>query len=101
MAGSTKGQAVEAPALIGAEDETETVRVLTNDPVATSSDEAARLNDYNAMVRHLKAQPKVRIRTPKDGCTVIINGWRWDMPGNQRLEVPEQVAELLEEGGYI
>jgi len=100
MAGSTK-TAVEAPALIGVEDEAETVQTLRSDPVSTSADQAARVSDYNAMVRHLKAQPTVRIRTPKDGCTVIINGWRWDMQGNTRLEVPEQVAELLEEGGYI
>lgn len=102
MAPTPKG-AVEAPALIGADDSADEERIATlrSEPNATGADQAGRISDYNAMVRNLKAQPTVRIKTPAEGCTVVINGWRWDMPGGERLEVPQQVADLLEDAGYI
>ena len=101
MTTKTEPQGVPAPALVGADDpDVETITVSA-DPVLTGSETQDRISDYNAMVRHLKAQPTVRIKTPEHGAYVQINGWSWTLPGNTRLDVPEQVAELLEEGGYI
>jgi len=55
----------------------------------------------------LDAQDKVKIKIPqfkdrKDTFVpVCINGYRIDVPVNVSTSVPESVAALLEEAGYI
>jgi len=53
-------------------------------------------------------QDKVRIRIPIDPLNkqdlivpVIINGYVWNIEKGKSVEVPENVAEILTEAGYI
>lgn len=52
--------------------------------------------------------PKVRIKIPKDHLNkedtvvpVTINGYTWSIKRGESVEVPENVAFILEEAGYI
>jgi hypothetical protein len=54
------------------------------------------------MKRHLDAQPKVRFLIPLDigekkGAieTVILNGYRYNIPKGEFVEIPQQVADVL------
>ena len=56
----------------------------------------------------INEQPKVKVKIPVDernkGMThvdVVINGYRFTIKRGEAVEVPESVAELLEQGGYI
>jgi hypothetical protein len=50
----------------------------------------------------LKAQPKRRVRVRSDGdVPVQINGYSFLIQPNVWVEVPEQVAEMLDDGGYL
>jgi len=68
--------------------------------VTGGDDTHAYDNEYARTVRSLKAQPTVRVKIPKGGEYVQINGWRWWIEEG-RVEVPQQVADLLEEAGRI
>ena len=53
-------------------------------------------------------QDKVKIRIPIDPLNkhdlvvpVIINGYMWKIEKGKSVEVPENVAEILSEAGYI
>lgn len=59
---------------------------------------AAKIRD--AQIRHLAAQPTVKVKVPKGGLSYSINGAYQFFPEG-RHEVPEQVAELWEETGRI
>jgi len=56
----------------------------------------------------LKKYPKVKIRVPKDNLNpgdsfvvAAINGYIFQIKRSETVEVPEPVAKLLEQGGYI
>lgn len=56
----------------------------------------------------LEAQPKVRVKIPFDplnkGDTVVpvgVNGYFLDVPRGETVEVPETVADILTNAGYI
>lgn len=67
----------------------------------TAGDDQRKMDShYNATVRHLASQPKVKVRIPEPGEYVQINGWKWFIPAG-RIEVPEQVAQILEEANRI
>ena len=55
----------------------------------------------------IEEQPTIRIKVPKlhdredTYVPVIINGLRFDVPIGESCEVPECVANVLENAGYI
>lgn len=56
----------------------------------------------------INQQPKVKIRIPKDQLNpgddivpVCINGYTWRIKRGEAVEVPEVVAFVLTEAGYI
>ena len=73
---------------------------------------AAEYQDqYRSTVEELNAQPKVRVRlyqVPKDSSdeplpdqTVAVNGHVYQMQRGVSVEVPQTVADILEEAGHI
>ena len=58
--------------------------------------------------KEVNKQAKVRIRIPIDPLNkqdkvvpVIINGYVWSIEKGKNVEVPENVADILTEAGYI
>lgn len=58
--------------------------------------------------KEINAQPKIRIKIPMDHLNkedtvvpVTINGYTWSIKRGVAVEVPENVAFILEEAGYI
>ncbi len=56
----------------------------------------------------INAQPKVKIKIPKDPLNpkddtvpVGVNGYYWVIKRGETVEVPEVVADILTEAGYI
>ena len=56
----------------------------------------------------LKAEEKVKIKIPvdqlnknDDSVPVVVNGYIYQIKRGERVEVPEVVANILEEAGYI
>lgn len=84
-----------------------TVSVVTNPaPPATIGDGTEKQAHVSLLEKtraELSAQPKVRIRIRKeDGDqTVQINGWTYWIKAGEWVEVPQQVAEILEEAELI
>jgi hypothetical protein len=66
----------------------------------TSADRKQFESQLKATEAALKAQPKVKIRVPED-TRVQINGYGMYIAAKQWVEVPQQVAELLEEAGRL
>ena len=71
---------------------------------------ASRLLDPETekIVKALAAQPKVRVRIPKNELNeddrvvpVSVNGYNYFINRGESVEVPQTVAELLEGAGYI
>lgn len=67
-------------------------------PDATTDVVLNRLKDK--MRAHFAAQPKVTVKCNKDAW-VQINGYSFAIRGGTKVQVPEQVAQHLENGGYI
>lgn len=60
------------------------------------------------IAKSLAAQPKVRVRIPKNELNeddrvvpVSVNGYNYFINRGESVEVPQTVAELLEGAGYI
>lgn len=60
------------------------------------------------VAKALAAQPKVRVRIPKNELNeddrvvpVSVNGYNYFINRGESVEVPQTVAELLEGAGYI
>ena len=60
------------------------------------------------IAKALAAQPKVRVRIPKNELNeddrvvpVSVNGYNYFINRGESAEVPQTVAELLEGAGYI
>ncbi len=60
------------------------------------------------IAKALAAQPKVRVRIPKNELNeddrvvpVSVNGYNYFINRGESVEVPQTVAELLEGAGYI
>lgn len=58
--------------------------------------------------KEVNEQGKVKIRIPLDPLNktnlivpVIINGYMWSIERGKSVEVPENVADILSEAGYI
>jgi hypothetical protein len=77
--------------------------MISPTPAAVQMDSADRNafeSSYKATERSLQAQKKVRIRVPVD-TRVQINGYGFYLAGKQWVEVPQQVADILEEAGRL
>ena len=76
------------------------------EPVAASEAltdaQAAQASMVDKMREHLAKQPKREVRVRNDGDVFVqINGYSLLIQPNVKVKVPEQVAEMLEEAGYI
>jgi len=85
--------------------EAEDGEVLPGKPIGgsdepTAVDRAEAQTVFNRMRKHFAKQPKVTVRVQED-TTVQINGYGFLIKGKTRVEVPEQVAQILEESGRI
>lgn len=72
-------------------------------PEISAADSIAADKGVDGAYKSINAQPKTRIRIIKEQGpqVVIINGARFNVPSNVYVEVPEQVAQLLQESGRI
>lgn len=68
-----------------------------DEPVVTAGSEA------DVMRQLLRTQPKraVRVRKEDGDQTVQINGYTMIIQAGVKVEVPEQVAQMLEDAGLI
>ena len=69
------------------------------DPVR-AADKARHRSDIAKTQADLKKQKKVVVRVQED-TYVGINGYGFRIKGKTKVEVPEQVADILEEAGRI
>lgn len=51
---------------------------------------------FKAARAFLATQPKVKVRLPENAI-VIYNGYPFTIPGRQTVEVPKQIAEIIEQ----
>ena len=86
---------------LGAEDAPEVISA--NPPPSVKTDaEAARLSLIDQMKEYFKKQPRVRVKVRNDAdVPVQINGYTFIVQANVPVDVPEDVAKLLDEAGYI
>ncbi len=71
----------------------------------TQSDEEAHLSKAERMKQHLAKQPKVRTIIPLEGkekkgesfLTVILNGYRLNVPKGVYIDLPEQIADIVKQ----
>jgi len=66
--------------------------------------ESFRPDDTYAMMKaYFGAQKKVAVRILKDkgDAFVQVNGYTFIVQAGAKVEVPEQIAQMLEDGGYI
>src|SRR5690242_4098724 len=81
--------------------------VVSNPPaeaaVGDGPEVAAQQSRIDEMRAHFAKQPKVRIRIRKEegDQTVQINGYTFWIKAGERVDVPEQVAQILEDAGLI
>jgi hypothetical protein len=71
-------------------------------PKAKTELEAKRLSLIDTMRDHFKDMPRRRIKVRNDAdVPVQINGYTFIVAANVPVDVPVQVADMLEEAGYI
>lgn len=69
------------------------------DPVITR---AAQDSLIDVMRKKFAAEPRVRVKVKNDGpVPVQVNGYSFLIRENVWVEVPESVAAILDEAGYI
>jgi hypothetical protein len=66
----------------------------------TSAEDRADKFTENTMRDYFAAQPKVSIRTREDEW-VQVNGYTFIIKKGERVEVPKDIADILEESGRI
>ncbi len=65
--------------------------------------------DMSDMKKYLDSQPKLRVKIPHNSAnhkdeapvTVRVNGYLYVIKRGEAVEVPEQIYNILEQGGYI
>jgi hypothetical protein len=67
---------------------------------ATSAEERQDKFTENTMREYFASRPKVTIKTREDEW-VQVNGYTFIIQAGQRVEVPQDVADILEEAGRI
>lgn len=70
------------------------------DPSLSAVDVKRQKSDFRRMQEHLAGQKKVRVRVQED-TWVQLNGYTFQIKGKTWVEVPAQVAEILEEANRI
>lgn len=69
---------------------------------AKSEQEMARLSLIDQMKVYFKDQPRVRVKVRNDAdVPVQINGYTFIVRANVAVDVPQDVADLLDQAGYI
>lgn len=72
------------------------------EPVPQTNPEVARMSVLDKMRDYFKTQERVRIKIRNEGdVPVQINGYTFVVQSNVAVDVPKDVAQLLEEAGYI
>lgn len=72
------------------------------EPVPQTHPEIARMSTLDKMRDYYKTSPRVRVKIRNEGdVPVQINGYTFVIQSNVAVDVPEDVATLLEEAGYI
>lgn len=71
-------------------------------PEGLTDDRAAHESMLNTMKRIFAEMPRVKVRVHNDSDVFVqINGYSFLIKPGKTVEVPEQVAEVLEDAGYI
>ena len=79
----------------------EEVPAVSETQVRTDA-EAAQRSMIDRMKVHFASQPKRRVKVRNDGpVTVQVNGYSFLIQENVPVDVPSQVADMLDEAGYI
>lgn len=98
----------KAAAEIAAVAEKEKAAVAEKEKAAEAKNSKKFDDDAKKIGEMLKDTSKVRIKVPLDplnpkqkSATVVINGYKYVIRRGETVEVPEPVATLLEQGGYI
>ena len=69
---------------------------------AAQAAQVSNISRIDKMRQHFLKQPKRRVKVRNDGpVRVQVNGYSFLIQPNVVVEVPEQVAQLLEEADYI
>lgn len=69
---------------------------------ASLEQSAARISMIDAMKEHFKKSKRVRVKVRSDqDVPVQINGYTFIIQANVPVDVPEEVADILEQGDYI
>jgi hypothetical protein len=63
-------------------------------------DEKAQTATFDYMKAYFAAQPKVSVKCQEDQW-VQVNGYTFIIKGGERVQVPQGVADILEESGRI
>ena len=72
------------------------------EPAAKAGAEAARMSMLNVMRDKYAKERRVPVKVHSDGpVQVQVNGYSFLIQNDVKVEVPESVAELLDEAGYI
>ena len=69
-------------------------------PKPTSAEDRSDVLTENYMRDYYATQPKVTIKT-RDDEWVQVNGYTFIIKGGVRVEVPKDIADILEEAGRI
>lgn len=84
-----------------------TQEIVTNPvlsaPIGDGPEVGSQMSRIDAMAAHFAKQPKrqIRIRKEDGDQTTQINGYTHLIKAGEKVLVPEQVAELLEDAGII
>lgn len=71
-------------------------------PAVTTQATVTQQSMLNVMRDTFAKQKRVRVKVHNDGpVTVQVNGYTFLIQEGVHVEVPEQVAELLDQAGYI
>jgi hypothetical protein len=74
--------------------------VKADDSATTTEEDRAALERTNRMREYFASRPKVTVKTREDEW-VQINDYVFIIKGGERVEVPVDVADILEESGRI
>jgi hypothetical protein len=78
------------------------VSVPASPPSAVAQATSGRVSMLNIMRDKFKNEKRVRVKVHNDGpVQVQVNGYSFLIRENTPVEVPESVAEILEDAGYI
>ncbi len=91
----------KAKAAPAEESDTEVIAPKTFEQAKTEQ-EVARMSRIDEMRDYFKGQKRVRVKVRNDSdVPVQINGYTFIVQANVAVEVPTDVADILEEAGYI